>query len=241
MSNRDRRVTLALKWHHLDNLSPKEVRDRFEAEGIADLTVSTIRDYLNEEPKEEVLEMIEAEHADVRLQAAERFERLYQQAREDHDELAVEDEPVRRVVPEMTRLRENRDAFQMPNWEVIEPGDEDWPAHASPRDLRIRFTDERVFIEPGDKYPVRNEIDGSPVYTTEMIGLERDVPELSQRQSARGEMSQHMQAKADVMGVYSTDINLDVDGELETSVSLDEEAAAAIREATSPTSGESDE
>ena len=240
MSTRERRVTLALKWHYLDNLSPKEVRDRFEAEGIGDYALSTIRGYLNEEPKEAVLEQIEAEHADARLQAAERFERLYQQAREDHDELAVEDEPVRRVVPKMTRLPKNADPIRMPNWEVIEPGDEDWPEHANERDLYIRFTNEARHISPGDRHPVRNEIDGSPVYTTEMVGLERDVPELSKRQSARGEMSQHMQAKADVLGVYSTDINLDVDGELETTVSMDEEAAAAIREATSPT-GESDE
>ncbi|WP_197425389.1 hypothetical protein [Halobacterium sp. CBA1126] len=240
MSNRDRRVNLALKWHYLDNLSPKEVRDRFEAEGIADLTVSTIRDYLNEDPEEEVLEMIEAEHADVRLQAAERFERLYQQAREDHDELAVEDEPVRRVKPEMRRLPADSEPIEVPAWEVIDPGDEDWPEHANERDLYIRFTDGTRAIKPGDQYPARNPIDDEPVYTTEMVGMARDVPELSQRQASRGEMSQHMQAKADVMGVYSTDINLDVDGELETSVSLDEEAAAVIREATSPT-GDSDE
>jgi hypothetical protein len=51
MSRRDRRVNLALKWHYLDNLSPEEIRDRFEREGITELTTSTIRDYLNEQPK----------------------------------------------------------------------------------------------------------------------------------------------------------------------------------------------
>jgi hypothetical protein len=240
MRTREQRVTLALKWHYLDNLTAEEVRDRFEREGIADLTTSTVRDYLNEEPKEAVLEQIENKHADTRLQAAERFERLYQEAREDHDELATTEEPVRRVVPKMKRLSKNADPFRMPAWEPINPEDDDWPEYGNERDLYIRFTDEARYIEPGDRYPVRNEIDGSPVYTTEMVGMERDVPEFSKRQAARGEMSQHMQAKADVLGVYSTDINLDVDGELDTTVSLDEEAAAVIRDATSPSSGDGD-
>lgn len=235
MTTRDRRVTLALKWHYLDNLSPQEVRDRFEREGIADLTVSTIRDYLNEEPKEAVLEQIEQEHADTRLQAAERFERLYQTATEDHEELAVEDEPIKRTVPQTAKVPGDRESpLWWDDWEVLDADDPERPGWAVNRDIIIRFTDGTRKLSPGEEYPVQS-VDGTPKYTTEMVGLRRDVPDLMQRQGARQEMANHMRQKADVLGVYSTDINLDVDGELETSVSLDEDAAAAIRDATKPT------
>ena len=229
MSTRERRVTLALKWHHLDNLSPQEVRDRFEEEGIGDYTVSTIRNYLNEEPAEEVLEQIENEHANVRLQSAERYERLYQEAGDDVD-LATEDKAVKRVVPKMRRVKQQEGTIRVPNWEVIEPGDDDWPEHAEEGDLYIRFTDEEIIAEPGDQVPARNRIDGSPKYTTEFVGLE-EVPKLSDRQRIRNEKAKYQREKGDVLGIYSTDINMNVDGELETTVELDSATAAAIREA----------
>lgn len=211
MSTRERRVTLALKWHHLDNLSVEQIQDRFEADGIGSFAKSTVRKYLNEEPAEAVLEQIENEHANTRLQAAERYERLYQQAREDHDELAVEDEPVRRVVPQTAQVPADRDSPMMwDDWELVDEDDPERPVWATERDVVIRFTSGRCQLMPGEEYPVKS-VDGSPKYTTEMIGLERDVPELTQRQSARSEMSQHLRQKADVLGVYSTDINLDVD------------------------------
>jgi len=50
MTTRQRRVTLALKWHHLDNLSVEEIQERFEQEGIGSYVQSTIRDYLNDDP-----------------------------------------------------------------------------------------------------------------------------------------------------------------------------------------------
>ncbi|MFC7044288.1 hypothetical protein ACFQH6_20495 [Halobacteriaceae archaeon GCM10025711] len=232
MSTRNRRVTLALKWHHLDNLSPREVRDRFEDEGIGDYALSTIRDYLNEEPKDEVIKAIEKRHADVRLQAAERYERLYQTAREDHDQLAVEDDPIQRVVPQTQKVPPDADGpIHSPGWEQVEPGDEDWPEWATDRDVVIRFTDDRREVMPGESFPVRG-VDGSPKYTSEFVGLRRDQPDLQSRQMTRREMASHLREKADVLGVYSTDINMNVNGELDTSVSLDAEAAAAIREAT---------
>jgi hypothetical protein len=230
MSTRDRRVTLALKWHYLDGLEPAEVRDRMEAEGYGDYTVSTIRDYLNEEPKEAVIEQIEQEHADVRLQIAEREERMYKRAREAELE-ATQDEPIKRVVPKTGQVSTERDRpMRWPEWELVDdPADRpDW---AEPRDVIIRFCDPETEVHPGEEYPLR-AIDGSPTYTTEMIGLERDQPDHKQRAMARQEQSSHLQAKGDVLGVYSTDINLDVQGELNTTVSLDEETAAAIREAT---------
>ena len=49
---------------------------------------------------------------------------------------------------------------------------------------------------------------------------------------ARQEQSKHLEAKGEALGVYSTDINMSVDADVEHSVELDAETAAAIREAT---------
>jgi len=43
MTTYERRVTLALKWHHLDNLSPEEIQERFVEEDVGEYTLSTIR------------------------------------------------------------------------------------------------------------------------------------------------------------------------------------------------------
>ncbi|MEA5387110.1 hypothetical protein VB779_08615 [Haloarculaceae archaeon H-GB11] len=231
MSTRDRRVHLALKWHHLDNLDVEEIRDRFEAEGIGSYARSTVRDYLNEQPKEEVIEAIEQRHADVRLQIAEREEQLYQRAREaEHD--AVKDEPIIRVVPKTDRVSDERETpMQWPEWEIVEPGDDDWPEWATDRDVIIRFTDGTTSVRPGEEYPLR-AVDGSPRYTKEFDGLERDQDDLKAQAMARSEQSNHLEAKGEALGVYSTDINMNVDGELTTEVELTAEAAATIREAT---------
>jgi hypothetical protein len=231
MSTRDRRVTLALKWHYLDQLAPEEVRDRMEAEGYGDYTVSTIRDYLNEEPAEEVIDQIEQEHANVRLQIAEREERMYERAREAEVE-ATEDRPILRVVPKTERVpRDRHTPRRVQAWEVVDPGDDDYPDWATDRDVIIRFRDNETEVSPGEEYPIQ-AIDGSPRYTKEFDGLEREQPDRKAQAMARQEQSRHLEAKGDVLGVYSTDINMNVDGELDTTVSLDEEAAAAIREAT---------
>jgi hypothetical protein len=232
MSTRERRVTLALKWHYLDNLSVEEIQDRFEDEGIGSYAKSTIRDYLNEEPKEEVIEQIEQQHADVRLQIAEREERLYQRAREAESQ-AVEDQPIVRVVPKTETVSNDRETpMSWPVWEVVEPGDEDWPEWAEERDVIIRFRgDEKTRVLPGEEYPLR-AVDGSPKYTKELAGLERDQPDRKGQAMARQEQSSHLEAKGEVLGVYSTDINMQVDGDVDHSVELDTETAAAIREAT---------
>lgn len=211
MSNRDRRVNLALKWHYLDHLSPDEIRDRFEREGIADLTTSTIRNYLNEKPKEEVLEAIEQENANVRLQAAERFERLYQQALEDHDEHAVEDEAVIAMVPKM-EVNQRETQRQVTDWDVIPAGDDRRPEWATERDIIIEFTDEVRFVEPGEQYPVGAEADHRPEYRKAVVGLERDQPDRVARSYARQEAASHLREKADVLGAYD---EVHVSGELE--------------------------
>ncbi|MEF8881993.1 MAG: hypothetical protein V5A34_05650 [Halapricum sp.] len=228
MSNRSkrrqRRVTLALKWHYLDNLSPQEIRDRFEAEGIGDYTVSTIRDYLNEEPADEVIEQIEAEHANVRLQIAERQERMFQRAREAESQ-ATEDEPIKRVVPQTTTARE-RQFVQA--WELVEDPDArpDW---ATGRDVIIRFVDDEREVLEGQQYPVK-ALDGSPRYTTEFVGLRRDQPDLQGQAMARQEQSSHLQAKGDVLGVYKEQLEIDAthDGSVTVEHDVDEETEKRI-------------
>ena len=230
-SPKDRRVTLALKWHHLDNLDVGDIQKRFEREGYGEFARSTIRGYLNEKPKEQILEQIEQEQADVRLQIAEREERMYQRAREA-ESLAVDDEPIKRVVPATAPVSTEREtSMQVPDWEVLDVDDAARPDWATDRDVIIRFTGGHRRVMPGETYPLQ-AIDGSPKYTTEFCGLERDQPDLQGQAMARQEQSSHMRSKGDVLGVYSTDINLDVDGELNTTVEFDEETAAAIRAAT---------
>lgn len=229
MSTRDRRVTLALKWHYLDNLDPEEVRDRMEAEGYGDYTVSTIRDYLNEEPADEVIEQIEQEHANVRLQIAEREERAFQRARED-EAAATKDEPIVRVVPKTDRVATDRETpMQWPAWEIVEPGDDDWPEWATERDVIIRFRDHETAVHPGEEYPLQ-AVDGSPKYTKEFDGLRRDQPDLDRQRAARGEQSQHLQAKGDVLGVYKDRVELEGSLETESTVGLDDETKEIARE-----------
>lgn len=227
MSTRERRVTLALKWHHLDNLEVEEIQERFEDEGVGSYARSTIRKYLNEAPADEVIEQIEAEHANVRLQIAEREEQMFQRAREAESE-SVEDEPIKRVAPQTKTARERQ---HVPAWEIVGAEDDDYPEWATERDVIIRFVDGEREVLEGQEFPLQS-LDGSPKYTTEFVGLRRDQPDLQGQAMARQEQSKHLQAKGDALGVYSTDINMNVDGDVEHSVELDAETAAAIREAT---------
>jgi hypothetical protein len=238
MSTRDRRVTLALKWHHLDNLSAREVRDRFESEGIGDYTVSTIRDYLSEEPADAVLEQIENEHANVRLQSAERYERLYQRAREA-EQNATTDEPITAMVPQMQTVSQSEEPLRVADWERAPPGDDRRPEWADEHDVVVVFVDDARHLEAGDEYPAGARRGGYPArpgtlpeFRKATIGVERDEPDPKGRAMARQEQAKYQEQKGDVLGIYSTDINMNVDGELDTTVELDSATAAAIREAT---------
>ena len=222
---REYRVTLALKWAHLDHLSVPEIVERFEEEGIGSPAESTVRKYLDESPKDEVLEQIREQHVDARLQIAEREEEMFWRAREDEDR-ATEDVPVKRVVPQVEYVDTDREMpLPYPDWEFIDPDDADWPAWAQEHDLLVRFTEERRDIHPGQAYPLRS-IDGSPKYTTEFVGLERDVPELQGRSAARYEQSKHLTAKGEVLGIYEDHINLDATVE----ESLDDDAVSQLRD-----------
>jgi len=230
MSTRQRRVTLALKWHHLDNLSVEEIQERFEQEGIGSYVQSTIRDYLNDEPAEEVIEQIEKEHANVRLQIAEREERMFQRAR-DAEADATEDEPIVRVVPKTDAVDTDREQpMTWPEWEIVDVADEDYPDWATERDIIIRFTDATTQVNPGEEYPLR-AVDGSPRYTKEFDGLRRDQDDLKGQAMARSEQSKHLEAKGEALGVYKDRVELEGSIETDSTVAVDDETKAALREA----------
>lgn len=81
-ATRDHRVTLALKYHYLDGLNAGGIKERFEQEGAGEYARSMILDYLNDSPKEQVIEQIDKEQAHVREQIADRQEQLWAQARD---------------------------------------------------------------------------------------------------------------------------------------------------------------
>jgi len=230
MSTRQRRVTLALKWKHLENLSVEEIQERFEQEGVGSYARSTVRDYLNDEPAEEVLEQIEQEHANVRLQIAEREEQMYQRARGAEAD-AVEDEPIVRVVPKTDAVDTDREGpMPWPEWEIVDIDDPDWPEWATERDIIIRFTDEMTDVRPGEEYPLR-AVDGSPKYTKEFDGLRRDQDDLKGQAMARQEQSSHLEAKGEVLGVYKDRVELEGSLETESTVAVDDETKAALQDA----------
>jgi hypothetical protein len=210
-SPRDRRVTLALKWHYLDNLGVGEIQERFDQEGIGSYARSTIRGYLNEDPEEAVIEQIEAEQSNVRLQIAEREERMFQRAR-DAETQATRDEPIKRAVPQTSRVSTGREtAISVPNWEVLDEDDPERPDWATSRDVVIRFSGGTRRMRPGEEYPIQ-AVDGSPTYTTEMVGLERDQLDLQGQALARKEQSAHLEAKGEALGIYKDRLELTGEG-----------------------------
>ncbi|OYR53585.1 hypothetical protein DJ73_07180 [Halorubrum sp. Ea1] len=237
MSTRERRVTLALKWHHLDNLDVEQIQGRFEEEGIGSFARSTVRGYLNEAPKEEILEQIENKHADVRLQSAERYEQLYQRAREAEQE-ATTDETITAAAPKTSVVRAEEEPLEVSDWRQVPPGDSDRPAWATERDTILMFTEGERHLRAGDEYPVGARRGAAPAragtfpqFYQAVVGVERDVDDPKGQAMARNEQAKYQEQKGDVLGIYSTDINMNVDGELDTTLSLDEATAQAIREA----------
>lgn len=237
MRTRDQRVTCALKWHYLDGLGPAEIRDRFEEDHDVELTQSTIRDYLSEAPREEIVEQIENEHANTRLQIAEREQAMLERAREA-ERNATTDEPVMAMVPQMMTVKDNEGTLRVADWERVPPGDDRRPEWASERDVIVVFVDDTKFLDPGQEYPAGARRGGYPArpgtfpeFRQARVGIERDVTDPKQAAMARQEQSQHLQAKGEALGIYSVDVNLNAEVESEHSVSLDEETAAAIRSA----------
>ncbi|MFB9804121.1 hypothetical protein ACFFQF_00865 [Haladaptatus pallidirubidus] len=211
---------MAVKWAYLDHLSVPEIVDRFDDRVGIELAPSTIRDYLDEKEAHEVEELIKEEHANTRLQIAEREEQKHKRARQD-EERATEDVPIKATVPQTAVVEGAPKELQA--WEFVEPGDDDWPDWAVERDTIVRFLDRTVTLEPGTHYPIQG-LDGSPRYTTTMVGLARDQPDIPARQAARSEQSRHLEAKGKVLGVYENTINL----EQEVEHTLDDDSEGAL-------------
>lgn len=237
MSTRERRETLALKWHHLDNLDVKEIQERFEQEGIGSYAKSTIRSYLNSDPADEVLEQIEQEHANVRLQIAEREERMFQRAREAEAE-ATEDEPIKAAAPKMSIVRHEEEPLRVSEWERLPPGDDRRPEWAEDRDTIVMFVDGDRRLQAGDEYPKGARRGGAPArsgtfpqFYRATIGIHRDQPDQKAKAMARQEQSSHLQAKGDALGVFKDRVELEGSLETESTVAVDDETKAALREA----------
>jgi hypothetical protein len=223
MSSREHRVTCAIKWHYLEGQSAPEIRDRMEQEGLGDYAVSTIRNYLNEQPAEEAMAMIEQVHANTRLQIAEHEQRMVERARQA--EFSATEARKRVGMVPRTSTNEGDLATRVDDWRELEPDDPEAPEWATDADTIIAFTEGRRTIEPGERYPIQS-VTGEPIYQQAVVGLERDQPDQEARQQFRYEQSTHLQNKGEVLGVYSEHVEIDatVDGDVDLELGADEKA-----------------
>lgn len=233
-SRYERRVTLALKWFYLDNLDYEEIQEKFEEQGYGSFARETIRKYVNQaEAADEVMEQIRDEHANTRLQVADRQERLYQRAQEAEMQ-ATDTEPIMGLVPQEDKVDGRlADPKRIPySWRVVQPGEElpdSAPMGADPeRDTIIEIIPDGVeHIQPGGTYPKRDWA-GEPVYTTEPVGIRHDAPDLTQRSFLRQEQQKHLEAKGEAMGIYEETINISGDLGLDAEVSVPPELVEAV-------------
>lgn len=227
-SKYERRVTLALKWHFLDNLGLEEIQQKFIEQGYGEFTIKTISQYVNSEPAEAVRERIREEHAETRLQVADRLEGAYQRARSAEAQ-ATESQPVYAMAPRTDVLQTDHPITLSYSWEAVEPGDEDWPEWAvEGLDKPIRILGgETTQVRPGQTYPVTDVLD-NPTYTKELVGIRREMPDLSQQAMLRSEQRSHLEAKGRAMGIYEETINLQGDLGMDAEVSLPEEIVEAV-------------
>ena len=225
-SKREQRVTLAVKWFHLDHLEVAEIRERFIQQGYGEFTKRTIRRYLDDSEAEAVREQIREKHADVRLQVAERDEQLYKRARRDEFR-ATEEGTLQGVRPEWDRNETKRSRW-VRAWQKIGPDHPDWPDWADPTlDTIIEFEPVDLKIEPGEKYYVSDPA-GNPIYHTESVGIERDQPDLDGRRSARYEQGKHLDAKAKILGAYDDSLTISHEGEVSMDVELPEDVIDGV-------------
>lgn len=221
---RDQRVTLALKYHHLDGLTAAEIKERFEQEGVGEYARSTILDYLNDSPKEEVIEQIDKEQAHVREQIADRQERLFKRARDAEFDAFDRDEVVA-MVPKF-ETNDTKEERMVPAWESV-PEDE-YPPEATRFDKRVRFTGKSTFVDPGEAYPIKGP-DGEPIYEPAVVAV-RKIEDSKERSFLRREQADHLEAKGEALGVYEENINLSGDLGIETTKTLGDEEKDLARE-----------
>jgi len=106
---------------------------------------------------------------------------------------------------------DKRHRVDEPGWNDLDEDDPRWPEWAGERDRPIAFTNETRFVPPKEEYPAGAERGGPPKYRKAVVGLRRDQPDRVGRSYARQEAAEHLHEKADVLGVYETDINLNTD------------------------------
>jgi len=243
----ERRRNLVLKWYHLDNIKNiEELRERLEQHGYMKVSASTIRNYLHyDEMGEETMEKVRERHADARLQIAEKLDSKHDRARAS-EEQATRDVPIKAVVPATTKADGRRNQVTVPyGWERIEPGESDYPSWAEDRDTPIRILpEEETRVEGGEHYPVTDPFN-QPKYTTQMVGIERDVEDHKSRSFLRQEQTDHLETKADVLGVTEDKIELGGSVSIEHDIDVPDEIVEAIQQAAehrlaNPEEGEDD-
>ena len=225
-SKREQRVTLAVKWFHLDHLEVEEIRERFIQQGYGEFTKRTIRRYLDDSEAEAVREQIREQHADVRLQVAERDEQLYKRARRS-EFVATDDEEIVGLQPEWD-VNDSLTRTWVRGWQKIGPEHPEWPEWADPAlDTIIDFGAADVKIKPGEKYYLADPV-GNPIYQKTSVGLRRDQPDLSERRSARYEQGKHLDAKAKILGAYDDSLTIQHEGEVSMDVELPEDVIGGV-------------
>lgn len=196
----ERRVTLALRWHHLENLDNEAIRQRFIDEGYGEFTPQTISGYLNSEAEDEVLKLIHEEQAHVREQSAERWERKHERSRQAERE-ATENQYAKALRP-VTATNTGDRPIYVYGWDVITADDHRSPDWQQPHDVVVEFTDPgSLKIDPGERY-YQADPSGNPEYRTVIVGIERDQPDIGRQQSLRTEQASHQREKATVLGAY---------------------------------------
>ncbi|EMA42672.1 hypothetical protein [Halococcus saccharolyticus] len=225
--SRERRAHIARKLHFLDGWSAEAIADHFEEEGIADIKPRTVRKYFKDSDAEETIEKVRDRMAEEDLRIAESLQRKHDRAREAEAN-ADKEVPIQRVFPETEQVRRDRVSdFEWTEWEQIEPGDADWPEWATPgRDVLIRFTGRTTIVQPGERYPIKG-IDGEPKYTTEFVGLE-EVRNEKARAFRREEQAEHLEKKAQVLGIEDNELDVNVGGSIDLEHSVPEEIVTAV-------------
>ena len=211
-SQRERRVTLALKWSLIDDCTTKEIQQKFLENGYGEYALSTIRGYLSEEEGDDVLEQITAERAKVRARAIERHERKHKRARESEQD-SFEREEVVAMVP-VTTTWDGDGPIRVPGWRTLDP--DEYPSEATDHDTRIEFTDEQKTVLPGESYPVR-DVDGSPKYKPDVVAV-REVPDSTERSFLRREQSHHLEQQGEAAAIYEETVNLNHGGDLSVEI-----------------------
>ena len=243
-SKYERRVTLALKWFHLDHLTISDIQDKLLEEGYESphsddgrFSERTIKKWINSQESEEVLEQVRQRHANAREQIAERHEDLYQRARSAENQ-ATKDIPIKGLAPVEDKVDGRLESPKTIDysWRVVQPGEElpaSAPEGADPeRDTIIEIDPTgSTVMEPGAKYP-KMDWKGEPEYEVQTVGVRRDEADRTQRSFLRQEQSSHLREKGEVMGVYEEEIKLSGSLDISQEVTVPDSVIEAVIKAS---------